>query len=132
MLDTFRKRAAVIGFRCGVVFPLLENQGGILKESKASLDFALLIAEYALKYQTELFGSQLLEVNTTISDTGYRSRNKLLFDELPARFTFQMLQDLKPDARYGALREMIYKWNRSDLIVCTGKNQWEKKLCDSK
>ena len=39
--DTYRKRAAVIGFRCGVIFHLLS---GCAKESKACLDFALMMA----------------------------------------------------------------------------------------
>ena len=44
--DTYRKRAAVIGFRCGVVFHLLS---GCSKESKACTDFALMMAEYCLQ-----------------------------------------------------------------------------------
>ena len=43
--DTYRKRAAVIGFRCGVIFHLLS---GCSKESKACLDFALMMADYCL------------------------------------------------------------------------------------
>ena len=132
VLDTFRKRAAVIGFRCGVVYQLLENGGLSLssslsfRESKNSLDFAILIAEYALKYQTELFGAQLLEVNVTVSDTGRRTRNKTLFDDLPAEFTFQMLQEAKPDAKYNALRFMVYQWKRNGWITTAGANTWRK------
>ena len=132
VLDTFRKRAAVIGFRCGVLFQLLENGGApsstsfIFKESRNSLDFSLLMAEYALKYQTELFGEQLLQVNTTISDVGRKTKNKALFDELPQDFTFDMVQSAKPDARYGALRMMLSVWKRNGLIKAVDLNHWQK------
>ena len=126
VLDTFRKRAAVIGFRCGVVYQLLECAGGVLKESKNSLDFALLMAEYALKYQTELFGEQLLEVNQTVSDTGHKGKNKTLFDSLPAQFSFQTLREAKPEAKYNALRFMVYQWKRNGWIAPDGPNAWTK------
>ena len=127
VLDTFRKRAAVIGFRCAVVFQLLES-GGVtgLRESKASVDFAILMADYALKYQTELFGEQLLQVNTTISDVGRKTKNKTLYDDLPQDFTFEMVQSAKPDARYGALRMMLSVWKRNGLIKAVDLNHWQK------
>ena len=126
VLDTFRKRAAVIGFRCGVIFQLLECEGDVLRESKGSLEFAVLLAEYALKYQTMLFGPQLQEVNTTISDEGHIGKNKCLFDELPTEFTFEMLQKAKPEAKYTALRTMVYKWKRNGLITTLSTNRWTK------
>ena len=54
--DTYRKRAAVIGFRCGVIFHILS---GAARESKACLDFALMMAEYCLKQQIKAFGEVL-------------------------------------------------------------------------
>ena len=151
-MDTFRKRAAVIGFRCAVVFQLLEGaspkpspkgeglqngtelpslQGGaggrLHHESKASLDFAILIADYALKYQLELFGEQLLQVQTVVaSETGYKSRNKRLFDDLPDEFDFNMIQELRPDCNTHALREAVYCWKREKMVVSVGRNQWRK------
>ena len=52
--DTYRKRAAVIGFRCGVIFHLLSGKD---KESKACLDFALMMAEYCLKQQIKVMSA---------------------------------------------------------------------------
>ena len=52
--DTYRKRAAVIGFRCGVIFRLLDG-----KESNKCLDFAVMMAEYALQQQIAAFGEAL-------------------------------------------------------------------------
>ena len=61
--DTYRKRAAVIGFRAGVIFHLLETssnaQGNRMRESKACIDFALMMAEYCLESQIKVFGNDL-------------------------------------------------------------------------
>ena len=53
--DTYRKRAAVIGFRCGVVASLLEGE-----ENEKVLYFARLTAEYILEKQCNFFGEALL------------------------------------------------------------------------
>ena len=53
--DTYRKRAAVIGFRAGVIFYLLTG-----KETKDAVDFALLMADYCLEQQIKTFGETLM------------------------------------------------------------------------
>ena len=131
--DTFRKRACVIGFRCGVVFHLLQNDGDPLKmqpESKACVDFARLMAEYALKYQMELFGEQLLENVTVLTASGRKTKNKSLFDELPVEFSMQDILALRPDLSNHGMRQMVYVWNRDGLIEKVGKNHWRKKRKD--
>lgn len=131
--DTFRKRACVIGFRCGVVFHLLQNDGDPLKmqpESKACVDFAKLMAEYALKYQMELFGEQLLENVTVLTASGRKTKNKSLFDELPVEFSMQDILALRPDLSNHGMRQMVYVWNRDELIEKVGKNHWRKKRKD--
>lgn len=131
--DTFRKRACVIGFRCGVVFHLLQNDGDPLKmgpESKACVDFAKLMAEYALKCQMELFGEQLLENVTVLTASGRKTKNKSLFDELPVEFSMQDILALRPDLSNHGMRQMVYVWNRDELIEKVGKNQWRKKRKD--
>ena len=55
--DTYRKRAAVIGFRAGVIFHLLTGKD---KETKDATDFALQIAEYCLEQQIKTFGETLM------------------------------------------------------------------------
>ena len=130
--DIFRKRAAVIGFRCGVVFHLLASGNSLVKlqkESKGCLDFAVLMAEYALKYQCELFGQQMVEALVNQSE-GYRSKNKVFFDSLPKSFNYDVLQGLRPDAKNNALRQMVHRWNRMGLIVEVGKGTWEKRPAD--
>ena len=124
VLDTFRKRAAVIGFRCGVVFHLLEQCD---TESKGCLDFAELIAEYCLKNQCEMFGEILTTRKVRNTDGGgYRSRNKSLFDELPDEFDWNMILGMRPDTKSNALRVMIHQWKASGFIDVVDRNKWRK------
>lgn len=124
VLDTFRKRAAVIGFRCGVVFHLLEQRDS---ESSGCMDFAELMAEYCLKNQCEMFGEILTTRKVRNTDgCGYRSRNKSLFEELPDEFDWDMILGLRPDTKPNALRVMIHQWKASGLIGVVDKNKWRK------
>lgn len=129
VVDTFRKRAAVIGFRCGVVYHLLASEGSLKKlqkEQKDSLDFAVLMAEYALKYQCELFGQQIID-NQVGMDDGYKSRNKELFNKLPKEFTIDSIRSCRPTMKLNTIRQMIYRWTRDGYAVNVGRNTWKKK-----
>lgn len=142
VVDTFRKRAAVIGFRAGVVFHILETGEALLKqgkeltedfmkdavESSNCVDFAILVADHALKYQCLLYGSQLLSDRKSVNDNAgtYQSRNKNLYEELSDEFDFERLVELRPGTKYNALRTMVYKWKRDGLITDVKKNTWRK------
>lgn len=142
VVDTFRKRAAVIGFRAGVVFHILETGEALLRkgqdlnddfmtdaeESTGCVDFAILVADHALKYQCLLYGSQLLDDRKQVNEnTGtYQSRNRNLFEELADEFDFERLVVLRPDTKYNALRTMVYKWKHDGLIIDVRKNVWRK------
>lgn len=124
VLDTFRKRAAMIGFRCGVVFYLLEQKE---KVTTACVDFAVLMAEYVLFNQCELFGSLLLERRTTMGDgSGYRCSSKSAFDDLKSTFTMDELAALCPDKSHNALRIMVSRWKHNGAVVPIDKNRWKK------
>lgn len=88
------------------------------------------MAEYALKYQMELFGQQLLDNVIVLSESGYKGKNKYLFDELPVDFSFKEILSLRPDMSIHSARQMVYVWNRDELIEKVGKNQWRKKRKD--
>ena len=78
--DTYRKRAAVIGFRCGVIFHLLS---GAKRETKACLDFALMMAEYCLQQQMKAFGEVLQSQYVDASEACQRyGANHSVFDQL--------------------------------------------------
>ena len=122
--DRFRRRAAVIGFRCGVVFMLLAG-----KESNACVDFALKMAEYTLQMQLKVFGPLLYKYlhEDSNNDTG-NSINSSIFEQLPSTFCFQDLRRLKGNEfSDGSLYTIISRWKSEGWVEKTGKSQWTKK-----
>lgn len=77
-----------------------------------------------------MLGGILMNNTTTASmyeGTGYRSRNKSLFEELEDEFDWDTILKLRPQTKYNALRTMIYKWKKNELIDEVCKNRWRKK-----
>ena len=133
--DTYRKRAAVIGFRCGVIFHLLDmgsrnlkSQTSKLKESKACLDFALLMAEYCLQQQMKAFGEALESQFVDARDECVRyGSNHSIFDQLAPAFTMDDLRSLKRGfCSEAGLRKIISRWYRDHWIEKTDKSHWKK------
>ena len=123
--DTYRKRAAVIGFRCGVIFHLLS---GAAKESKSCLDFALMMAEYCMQQQIKVFGEALENQFAKNRDEGLRcSSNNSVFDQLPPTFTMDDLRALKRNfCSEAGLRKIISRWYRDQWIEKIDKLHWRK------
>ena len=123
--DTYRKRAAVIGFRCGVIFHLLS---GCARESKACLDFALMMAEYCLSQQIKTFGEALQNQYVDASDECQRyGANHSVFDQLAPSFSMDDLRALKRGyCGESALRNIITRWKRDGWIEKTDSKHWSK------
>ena len=123
--DTYRKRAAVIGFRCGVIFHMLS---GCARESKACLDFALMMAEYCLKQQIKAFGEALESQFVDARDECIRyGSNHSIFDQLAPAFTMDDLRALKRGfCSEAGLRKIISRWYRDHWIEKTDKTHWRK------
>ena len=123
--DTYRKRAAVIGFRCGVIFHMLS---GCAKESKACLDFALMMAEYCLSQQIKAFGEALESQFVDARDECIRyGSNHSIFDQLSPAFTMDDLRALKRGfCSEAGLRKIISRWYRDKWIEKTDKTHWKK------
>ena len=123
--DTYRKRAAVIGFRCGVIFHLLSGKD---KESKQCLDFALMMAEYCLSQQIKTFGEALQNQYVDASDECKRyGANHSVFDQLAPSFTMDDLRSLKRGyCGESALRNIITRWKRDGWIEKTDSKHWAK------
>lgn len=121
--DCFRKRAGVIGFRCGLVFMLLAG-----KESNACVDFAVKMAEYTLQMQLKVFRPILAKfyAEDNNADSGL-SVNTNIFAQLPSPFCLQDLRHLKGNEfSEGALYTIISRWKSDGLVEKTGKT-WVKK-----
>jgi hypothetical protein len=128
--DTYRKRAAVIGFRCGVIFHLLS---GYAKESKACLDFALMMAEYCLQQQIAAFGEALQSQYIDASDECQRyGSNHSVYDQLAPTFSLDDLRALKRGfCGEAAIRKIISRWYRDHWIEKTDKTHWKKLTNDT-
>lgn len=123
VMDTYRKRAAVIGFRCGVIYRLLCG-----KESKSCLHFAELMADYVLREQIAIFGETLLQQVRQVGDGNERrSENKSIFDILPSTFSLSQLEALKEsDTSSKTLRVIVHRWKADGWIEKVGKDVWKK------
>ena len=123
--DTYRKRAAVIGFRCGVIFHMLT---GNTKESKACLDFATMMAEYCLAQQIKAFGEALESQFVDARDECIRyGCNHSVFDQLAPLFTMDDLRALKRGfCSEAGLRKIVSRWCRDRWVEKTDRSHWKK------
>ena len=128
--DIYRKRAAVIGFRCGVIFHLLSGKE---KETKACLDFATMMAEYCLQQQIKAFGEALESQFVDARDACIRyGSNHSVFDQLAPAFTMDDLRALKRGfCGEAALRKIISRWYRDHWIEKTDRTHWKKLTIDN-
>jgi hypothetical protein len=122
--DIFRRRSAVIGFRCGVIYALLD--GG--NETRNATNFAVMMAEYCLEQQIKTFGAQLAEQMSKRNTDGTRKNgNKFVFDCIPEVFTIDDLRKHKGNTcNDAALRKIISRWNADKLIEKIDSKQWKK------
>ena len=130
-IDTLRKRAAVIGYRAGMLAYLL-NECVYTKEVG---QFTSWVAEYVFQNQMELFGSKFEEVaQTQIRVKENRSQVVSLLQALPEQFTRAELMALR--ARNGQstnVAMVISRWRSSGFITQVDKNTYRKtsKACAS-
>lgn len=123
-IETFRKRAAVIGFRAGALAWLLENK----RETKAAIDFALWVAEYTLFYQRKFFGEKAnidMEANRKVLIGMKVNNNSTLFESLPDNFeTCDLIRIYQSRGQNGSgSRTTINRWIA---------NGWAERLVNGK
>ena len=122
VMDTYRRRAAVIGMRCGVVACLLSGE----KETKHVIDFALMMAEYVLQEQCRLFGDVLRKQYAADSDNTRKSKNRAVFDRLADTFTSHDILALKTDITDSTARNIIRRWHEAGWVEPVAKQKGEK------
>ena len=126
--DVYRKRAAVIGFRCGVIHHLLRTApSGGGKEGASSIDFALMMAEYCLSQQIKTFGeawqNQYVDAHNECQPYG---ANHTVFDQLAPTFSRDDLRALKHNCTESGLRNVIMRWKRDGWIEPIDQHHWRK------
>ena len=120
-LDIFRRRAAVIGFRAGLIGMLL-CEGD---ETDEAVDFATWVAAYVLKEQLALFGEEMnhvmLEGENMTTDTSGAVRYQSLLSALPHEFTAEQLVALSMQYGYKSpVAQVIWRWKQNGLIEKSG------------
>lgn len=125
-LDCFYKRAAVIGFRAGMIAVALEGN----KETKAALEYARWVAEYVLASLMKRFGEK---VNEQISSLNNRTGLSLaslsdLYGELPNEFTSEEALSVRQrhNLSAGGTRMMISRWREDGLIIDIAHGRYRK------
>ena len=114
-MDELRKRSAVIAFRCAVVFHLLS---GCERESRACIDFMLMMADYVLENQMHLLCEKMESQQAKNEAAVVKTlQNRSVYDKLPQVFT---LKDVKNAKGMGfeesSYRSIICKWKASGFI----------------
>ena len=123
-IDTLRKRAAVIGYRAGMLAYLLNE----CVYDKAVGEFTAWVAEYVFQNQMQLFGSKFEAVAQNQIMTAERSTKIVsLLQALPEQFTKSELMALR--ARNGQstdVRMVISRWKSAGFITQVEKNTFKK------
>ena len=121
-LDVLRRRAALNGFRAGIIAYLLEGR----KETERAIRFALWYAERCLHYQLQLYGDKIDALNNKLSPQAAKGNIRYL-DALPKEFTKEDLVTLRlSNDESPVVKTIIHRWCKEELIAKIGTNLWQK------
>ena len=122
-LDIFRRRAALNGFRAGMLAYILDGH----RESEGVVKLAVWGAERTLYYQLELFGSRLDALQNTNVMEGGPVRNVKYLELLSQEFTKEEFSSLRVANHQSAdVRYVIHRWVKEGKILKIGRNVWRK------
>ena len=126
-MDTFRKRAAVIGFRAGMLCYLLEDR----KITPRVAAFAEWVAEYVFRNQMELWGDKMeLLMRGAMEAQGDRGATSSLLALLPKEFNTSDLIQLRvkkgQSVKMMSVNSVLSRWKKSGRIVKVGDGQWKR------
>lgn len=131
-LDILRRRAALIGFRAGMLAWWLEGK----KETKEGVEFAMWVANEVLNQQLVAFGEQMnnierqsAEIMTDRRNKARMGRNGRLLASLPDAFSkSDIIVARKKLGREGRVDYVISRWLKAGLITESEieKNQYRK------
>ena len=126
-MDTLRRRAAVIGFRAGMLCYLLENH----KYTKTVGAFAEWVAEYIFRNQMELYGPQIEQTyKSSIESQTERGAAASLLSLLPEEFTAADLIKLRArkgqSVKSSAISMVLNRWKANHRIEKFTETTWRK------
>ena len=122
-IDVFRRRAALNGFRAGIIAYLLEGR----QETERAIKFAVWYAERCFQYQLQIYGNKIDALhNNTLSPQASKGNIRYL-DVLPKEFTKEDLVNLRlANHESPVVKTIIYRWVKEGLIIKTDTNLWQK------
>ena len=126
-MDTLRRRAAVIGFRAGMLCYLLENH----KYTKTVGAFAEWVAEYIFRNQMELWGTAIEQTyKSSIESQTERGAAASLLSLLPEEFTAVDLIKLRArkgqSVKSSAISMVLNRWKANHRIEKFTETTWRK------
>lgn len=123
-VDTLRKRAAVIGYRAGMLAYLLNE----CVYEKSVGEFTTWVAEYVFQNQMQLFGSKFEEVaQSQLVMNERKSCVVSLLQQLPEQFTKNELMALRARNGQSARVDMVLnRWKSSGFITQVDKTTYKK------
>ena len=126
-MDTLRRRAAVIGFRAGMLCYLLENH----KYTKTVGAFAEWVAEYIFRNQMELWGNAIEQTyKSSIESQTERGAAASLLSLLPEEFTAADLIKLRArkgqSVKSSAISMVLNRWKANHRIEKATETTWRK------
>lgn len=126
-MDTFRRRAAVIGFRAGMLCYLLENK----RPTRVVSEFATWVAEYVLRNQMELWGNEMEKLLTgAMEQQTERGAATSLLSLLPKQFTTNDLIQLRvktgQSVKLMSIKMLLFRWKKNRRIERIGDGVWRR------
>ena len=123
-VDVFRRRAAVIGFRAGMIgYELCGKQ-----EAEEAIELAVWVAERTFHYQMELFGNQVDLLNSEMPVGGGQRSTADLLSLLGKEFTKDDLVRLRvAHGQSPVVKSVIHRWKEAELIEKVAPNVWRKR-----
>ena len=126
-MDTLRRRAAVIGFRAGMLCYLLENH----KYTKTVGAFAEWVAEYIFRNQMEIWGEQVEQTyKRSLEAQTERGAAASLLSLLPDEFTASDLIKLRArkgqSVKSSAISMVLNRWRANNRIEKFTETTWRK------
>ncbi len=122
-LDVLRRRAALNGFRAGIIAYLLEGR----QETERAIKFALWYAERCLHYQLQIYGDKIDALHNGQLSPQASKGNIRYLDALPKEFTKEDLVNLRlANGESPVVKTIICRWVKESLIVKIGTNLWRK------